>query len=184
MLNEYCKNLIKQPDSNGDRVSSKNTLFTMDMVHNNPGLLPYESDYLRPEFLKDRGYGGKVFCFLDSAQFALLWDGFDDGIFPEGSVERSEILKAKKRIRQKYIEAKEENLKVYFMMDIISLPAELVSKYADSLLTNDKIDIMKPFTKKAMDYLFDEMFEQFPALDPFSSIRASRKCRWRTTRKL
>ena len=36
-------------------------LFVHDMVHNNPGLAPYESDYLNPDFLKERGYDGKTF---------------------------------------------------------------------------------------------------------------------------
>ncbi len=162
-LNNYCTGLINQNDKNGDAFSMKDTLFTMDMVHNNPGLLPYESSYTDPDFLLDRGIEGKVFCFSDSAQFALLWDGFDKEIFPEGSTERDEILTLKQKIKAKYSDAKRAGLKVYFMMDIISFPASLVEKY--DVLTDGKIDICKPFTKKAMDYLFDEMFTEFSELD-------------------
>lgn len=165
LLNEYAKKLINQKDENGDKISHKNNLFTMDMVHNNPGLLPYESNYCNPDFLCSRDYEGKVFCFSDSAQFAVLWDKFDKDIFSEGSSERDEILAAKQRIKEKYLKAKNAGLRIYFMMDIISLPAKLVEKYASELLTEDKIDILKPFTKKAMDYLFDEMFDEFPELD-------------------
>lgn len=162
-MNEYNQSLLEQNDKNGDKVTS--SLFTMDMVHNNPGLLPYESNYCNPDFLISRGIEGKVFCFMDSAQFALLWDKFDKDIFPSGSSEREEILCLKQRIKKKYKEAKNRGLKVYFMMDIVSLPQKLVEKYSNELLTDDKIDIMKPFTKKAMDYLFDEMFDEFPELD-------------------
>lgn len=97
-LNSYCTSLINQDDKNDDVFYSKDTLFTMDMVHNNPGLPPYESNYTDPGFLLNRGIEGKVFCFSDSAQFALLWDGFDKEIFPEGSSERDEILAAKTKI--------------------------------------------------------------------------------------
>lgn len=165
ILNDYNRKLINQADENCDSFFMKDTLFTMDMVHNNPGLLPYESSYTDPDFLVDRGIEGKVFCFSDSAQFALTWDGFDKDIFPEGSAERQEVLNTKSTIKQKYALAKAKNLRVYFMMDIISLPASLVQKYADEVLTGDRIDICKPFTKKAMDYLFDEMFAEFPELD-------------------
>lgn len=164
-LNEYTTRLINQNDENADEFSYENKLFTMDMVHNNPGLLPYESNYCNPYFLTSRGIEGKVFCFLDSAQFALLWDNFDKDIFPAGSEERKEILASKQRIKTKYGEAKKAGLKIYFMMDIISLPARLVEKYGQELLTDDKIDIMKPLAKNIMDCLFDEMFCEFPELD-------------------
>lgn len=35
-----------------------------DMVHNNLGMVPYESAYQSLEFLKERGYDGKVNNFL------------------------------------------------------------------------------------------------------------------------
>ena len=165
IMNEYTKKLIEQTDVNGDTFFVKDRLFTMDMVHNNPGLLPYESNYTNPEFLRLRGYEGKVFCFSDSAQFALLWDKFDRDIFPPSSSEREEVLSAKKRIKEKYNHAKKYGLRVYFMMDIISLPAKVVEKYGEEILTDGKIDIMKPFTKTLMDYLFDEMFDEFSDLD-------------------
>lgn len=165
MLTQYNEKLLNQSESNNDKVTYKNSLFTMDMVHNNPGLLPYESNYCNPDFLVSRGFGGKVFCFLDSAQFGLLWDKFDSDIFPENSEERKQIIALKSRVKQKYADAKDAGLKVYFMMDIISFPAKLVDKYAEKLLSDGKIDIMKPFAKKAMDYLFDEMFSEFPELD-------------------
>ena len=164
-LTQYNEFLLNQKDINEDKITLKDELFTMDMVHNNPGLLPYESNYCKPDFLVSRGFCGKVFCFLDSAQFGLLWDGFDADIFPKNSEKREQILRLKSRIKQKYKDAKSAGLKIYFMMDIISLPARLVDKYADRLLTDGKIDIMKPFAKKAMDYLFDEMFDEFPELD-------------------
>ena len=162
-MTDYIKNLLSQGEYNDDAQST--SLFTMDMVHNNPGLLPYESKYCDPGFLISRGYKGKVFCFTDSAQFGLTWDGFDKEIFPVGSAEREEVLETREQIIQKYDTAKAKGLKVYFMMDIISLPAKIVEKYGDELLNDDKIDIRKPFTKKAMDYLFDEMFSIFPQLD-------------------
>lgn len=63
------------------------------------------------------------------------------------------------------MKAKRAGLNVYFMMDIVSLPESLVEKYKNDVLTNGKIDICKPFTKSAMDYLFDEIFAEFPEPD-------------------
>ena len=99
-MTEYIKNLLSQGEYNDDAQST--SLFTMDMVHNNPGLLPYESKYCDPGFLISRGYKGKVFCFTDSAQFGLTWDGFDKEIFPVGSAEREEVLETREQIIQKY----------------------------------------------------------------------------------
>ena len=71
-------------------------LFLHDMIHNNPGLAAYESQYRDPKFLKSRSYDAKVFDLYDCAQYGLLWDGIKRGpVFPEGSAERAWVQSKK-----------------------------------------------------------------------------------------
>ena len=148
----------------------RNDLFVHDMVHNNPGLAPYESDYLNPEFLKERGYDGKTFELFGCAQYGLLWDDYDtfrgDGkkVFPIDSEERAWVEQKKKELTKAYDAVVAAGLKVSFMMDIIVLPS--VIKELTPAILNDagKIDIQKPEMKAVLDCLFDEMFREFPQI--------------------
>lgn len=138
------------------------------MIHNNPGLAPYESKYNDPHFLKKRNFDGKVFDLFDCAQFALLWDGLDaanpdrEKVFPAGSEERLWVLERKKDLKKKYREAQQCGLDVLFMMDIIVLPKRIGSIYPEIFNEDHKIDIRKPKMKEIMDVLFDEIFSEFP----------------------
>lgn len=145
-------------------------LFVHDMVHNNPGLEAYESDYLNPEFLKERGYDGKTFELFGCAQYGLLWDDYDafrnDGkkVFPIGSSERAWVEHKKRELTKAYDVVVAAGLKVSFMMDIIVLPS--IIKELEPAILNDagKIDIRKPEMKVVLDCLFDEMFREFPQI--------------------
>lgn len=44
---------------------------TMDMVYHNPGEVMTKLKYLDPSFLKENGYGAKVFFLFEAAQFEI-----------------------------------------------------------------------------------------------------------------
>lgn len=148
----------------------RNNLFVHDMIHNNPGLAPYDSDYRNPEFLTKRGYDAKVFDLFDCAQFGLLWDKLTEktgrrAVFPQDSEARAWVLKRKEELRREYDATRNAGLKVCFMMDIIVLPECMREIYPEILNENGNIDIYKPYMKEILDALFDELFQEFPQVD-------------------
>lgn len=150
---------------------TKRDILIYDMVHNNPGLAPYETAYIDPVFLKDRGYNGKVFDIFQCAQFGITWDTLDkknperENVFPKGSKERRWVLAKQEELKEKYRRVKGAGLEVHFMMDIIVLPVRIRELYPEILNQQGKIDIQKPKMKEILDVLFDEMFQVFPEID-------------------
>lgn len=169
---EHTKVALAQGDDLKDQYTHKDELFTMDMVHNNPALQPYTSNYTNSEFLAQRNFDGHVFFLYDCAQYGLLWDEFDEAkgktgdnkVFPEGSEDRAWVEAKKASIKKMYQQAVDAKVGVYFMMDIIVLPTHLVKLYPE-ILTNGKIDITKKETQEVMNYMFKEMFTEYPEID-------------------
>ena len=141
-------------------------LLTLDMVHHNPGEPQTRSAYLRPDFLKSKGYDAKVFFLFDAAQFGIDWKGFDPEIFEKKSDERKWVDARAATIDSLYNSAKEEGLGVYCMLDMLVLPRKMVEKYSTRLLNEEgKIDISRSFTQKCVRHLIRSMFSRFPQLD-------------------
>ncbi|MEQ2457513.1 hypothetical protein, partial [Flavonifractor hominis] len=169
---EHTIRALEQGDDLSDPYMHQDELFTTNMVHNNPALEPYTSNYNNSEFLAQRNFDGHVFFLYDCAQYALLWDKFDedhnatgeDKVFPEGSEARAWVEAKRAELHEKYDAAKAAGEKIYFMMDMIVLPAHLKEMYPE-ILTGGKIDIEKPETQAVMDYMFEEMFTEFPEID-------------------
>ena len=148
---------------------NKNKLFVHDMVHDNPGLVDYQSAYSDPKFLKERGYDGKTFGFYNCAQYGLTWDSLTKKygrgqVFPEGSKERAWVLKRREELKKLYQEVRDEGLAVAFVMDIIVFPVAITKIYPEILNGDGKIDIALPMTKKLIEEMFDEMFSTFPQI--------------------
>ncbi len=151
-------------EGNGDEYTRTLDIRT-DMVHDNPGGTPYITEYDNVEFLAERGLTGKVFFLSESAHLAIDWQDYDKNVFPEGSAGYNWVQTKKAEYTAKYKEAKEAGLKVYFMMDFVSLPNSMKTLYGDQILTNDKIDINKPKTKEIMAEMMKEIFAEFPDVD-------------------
>lgn len=148
---------------------NRTTLFVHDMVHDNPGLVKYQSEYNNPRFLKERGYDGKTFDLFNCAQYGLLWDGLSQKygraqIFPKGSKEREWVLYRRAELIKLYQEVVDAGLAVSFMMDIIVLPIALTKVYPEVLNADGKIDIALPITRAIIEELFEEMFSVFPQI--------------------
>lgn len=187
---EHTKEALAQGDENGDAVTRKD-LWTMNMIHNNPGLEPYESPYNDSEFLQERNIDGHVFFLYDCAQFGVLWDKFDalngvtltqeeyladpenpeikaqneKKVLPYGSEERQWEVAKKADILDKYDKAKEAGRQVMFMMDTIAVPAHLKELYKSEICSGNNIDIKKEKTKQVLDCLMEEMLVEFPQID-------------------
>jgi hypothetical protein len=145
---------------------AQNKPVLMNMVHHNPGEPPSQSKYLDPGFLKQEGYGSKVFFLFEAAQFGIDWQKFDPEIFPAGTKPRAWVNDKAALLDKEYTETKKQGLKVYCMIDMIVLPTTLVDKYRDSICdAKAKIDITRPFTQKCMRALVNQMFDRFPQLD-------------------
>lgn len=146
--------------------SAQQHWFTMDMVHNNPGEPPTQTQFTNPLILNTYGYDSQVFFLFDAAQFGVDWKELNPNILPEGSVEYNWMMNKRKAITQKYDGAKKAGMNVYCMLDMLVLPKRMTEIYADSLLNDKgKIDIQKPFTKKCVRLLMQQMFRLFPQLD-------------------
>lgn len=143
-----------------------NRKLILDMVHHNPGEARTVSRYLDADYLREAGYGGKVFFLFDAAQFGLDWRGFDADVFPEGSDGAAWVSSRADSITAGYGQASRAGLDVYCMLDMMVLPRRLVELYADSITDREgKIDISRPFTQKCVRYMLRSMFETFPDLD-------------------
>ncbi len=151
-------------EGNGDEYTRTLEIRT-DMVHDNPGGTPYITEYDNVEFLAERGLTGKVFFLSESAHLAIDWQDYDPNVFPVGSDGYNWVQTKKAEYTAKYKEAKDAGLKVYFMMDFVSLPNSMKTLYGDQILTNDKIDINKLKTKEIMAEMMREIFEEFPDID-------------------
>ncbi len=138
----------------------------MDMVHHNPGEATTQSRYLNPEFLRESGFGGKVFFLFDAAQFGIDWRDFDSAVFPAGSQGSAWVAEKADTIAARYDAAKRAGLEVYCMLDMLVLPRTLVDAHRDEICNSaGKIDISRPFTRKCVRYLVKSMFRKFPQLD-------------------
>lgn len=151
------------------RTTKFKKIFVHDMVHDNPGLVKYESAYNDPKFLKERGYDGKSFDLFNCAQYGLLWDKLTEkygrkSVFPEGSEARAWVISRREVLKQLYQAVDNEGLAVSFMMDMIVLPKALIEIYPEVLNENGEIDIALPIVKQIIEEMFDEMFSVFPEI--------------------
>ena len=104
--------------------------FIMDMVHHNPGEAPFETNFLKPEKLREYGYNAQVFKHINTAVNFLK---YDEHLFDE-SPEAMEWIKClKEKIRKEIQKAKTEGLKVYYHIDLFVLPKAVYEKYKDEI---------------------------------------------------
>ncbi len=161
-------------------------LFTHNMLSDNPGEVGYTSLYEHGDFMTERGYDGMTFSLFEAAQYGLLWDEYDESrgiaitkeeyianpndssvkeanskkVFPYGSAEREWVEKKRSEIIKMYSDAKKAGQKIYFMQDVIVLPVKLKNDRPD-INTSGKIDIRLETTQTVMDFMYEEMFNDF-----------------------
>ena len=134
----------------------------MDMVHNNPGELPYISKFNSPTTLTEMGYNSKCFFLFDSPMLAINWDKIDPDILPQDSQDRQWVEKKANRLDSLYNDCKKNGIDVYAMSDLILFPKRLVKKYKIEKTFGNPCDTL---TEKLLRFQLHQMFIQFPQMD-------------------
>lgn len=138
--------------------------FIIDMIHHNPGEEEFNSSFSSSKKLKAYGFNGKVFKHINCA---ILFNTFDNELFPVDSCERQWIEELSDQIREQNAEAKKNGLKIFYHIDLFLLPTNLINKYKNEICdeSSGKISIEKQKTLEIHKILFDELFEKFPEVD-------------------
>ena len=140
--------------------------FILDMVHHNPGELPFHSRFLDPAHLADYGFNGQVFKHINCvATFAA--SGVD--CFPVGSPEREWLESFTPGIEREIAAAKARGLKVFYHIDLFVLPKRLVEHFKNEICDpqTGRILLDKPRTLELHKILFDELTARFPQVDGY-----------------
>lgn len=140
--------------------------FVIDMVHHNPGEPPFESEFLKPGFLRDAGFNGQVFKHINCvATFDRL--GLD--LFPAGSPDRKWLDAFLPSIEREIYAAKAHGLKVYYHLDLFVLPRRLVEQLGDEICDpqTGRISLDRPKTLDIHRVLFEELTDRFPEVDGY-----------------
>ncbi len=140
-------------------LASKKLDFIIDMVHHNPGEKEFETAFLRPDKLKNYGYNGQAFKYINCA---VDFSTIEKNLF-NSRQEKQYISKIKKRIKKDIQKARKKNLSVFYHIDLFVLPKKLVSKYENKICDpqTGNICINMPETLRIHEILFDEIFTEF-----------------------
>jgi len=136
------------------------------MVHHNPGEPPFQSAFLDPAHLVDYGYNGQVFKHINCvATFAAT--GLD--FFPTGSPERAWLDDFTSRIEKEIAAAKAKGLKVFYHIDLFTLPKRLVEHFKNEICDpqTGRILLDRVTTFGLHRILFDELCTRFSLVDGF-----------------
>jgi len=134
----------------------------LDMVHHNPGEVPYNTAYNDPSVIKEMGYNGKVYFLFESPALAINWESVDPDILPKGSEDRTWVDKKAEQIHAMHKACKAQGINIYAMSDLILFPKRLVEKYGIEETFGDPNN---PLVAKLIRAQIREMFTQFPDLD-------------------
>ncbi|MBP0903851.1 hypothetical protein ACFSKN_05235 [Mariniflexile gromovii] len=134
----------------------------LDMVHHNPGELPYQTVYNNPLTIKEMGYNGKVYFLFESPALAITWESINENILPKGSEDRNWVDQKATQIREMHKACKASNLAIYAMSDLVLFPKRLIEIFG---MQETFGDLNHPLTEKFIRIQINEMFDQFPDLD-------------------
>ncbi len=159
LIGIFSLRLLLGTDQEEDKTSAP---LVLDMVHHNPGELPYQSAYNSPGYLKEAGYNGKVYFLFESPALAINWESLSPDILPQGSEERAWVDAKAVQIRQMHQACKEQGMAIYAMSDLVLFPKRLIEKYGIQESFGDPQDSL---TISLLKVQIDEIFTQFPDLD-------------------
>lgn len=135
-----------------------------DMVHNNPGEIPFDSMFNGPEVLLDYGY--RALTFKDIHTLATF-DALGLDLYPTGSPQRAWLDTKTAELTHQLRVAKDNGLKVFSHIDLFGLPSNLVAQLYDELTISNKISILREKTREVHQVMFDEIATRFPELDGY-----------------
>jgi hypothetical protein len=158
---------IPTANSHGDERSFTNppqSMFVMDMVHNNPGEPLQTTAFRDPRTLKALGYNGQV--IMAEADSCESFDTIAPGVLPKGSDARIWIDSHAQALESLAAQAHASGIKAYAWMQFIVLPKALVARFKNEICDGQgRIDVERPMTQKILRAQIEELFDRCPALD-------------------
>lgn len=139
-----------------------NAPLILDMVHHNPGEIPYKTVYNDPAVIKEMGYNGKVYFLFESPALAINWESVDVDILPKGSEERKWVDDKALQIKKMHAASKAQGMAIYAMSDLVLFPKRLIKKYKIESTFGNPNNVQ---TEKFIRAQINEMFDQFSDLD-------------------
>lgn len=150
--------------------------YILDMVHNNPGEVPYVTKYNDPVYMKSQGFNGMVTHWFVNC--AITYDNYEKGIVPENSKEREWIMAKAAEIDKKLNACKKAGMCVYPFTDFIVFPKSLWTRYGSEITGQGKVagtggmdersrkpDMQSKRTQDMLRAQIAGIFERFPQLD-------------------
>jgi len=141
-----------------------NPLYSIDMVHHNPGETAFETKFTDPNELLVHGFNGQAFKHINTV---ATFEAVAPGVFPSNDEERI-WLDAFTAERGLEIEkAKTAGLNVFYHIDLFVLPKAIFEKYKDDICDPETglISLDKPMTLELHRAIFDEIFGRWPEID-------------------
>lgn len=146
-------------DSEKIRMEGNRKNFVMDMVHDNPGELPFQTEFRKPQKLIEYGFNTQVYKYFDTT---VSFESMNQDFFDTQDA-KEWLLEKQKDARKKCEEAHEAGLMTMCHVDVFVLPEKLVKKYKKQICDErGKISIFKEKTKAIYKILFKELFEMYP----------------------
>ncbi len=134
------------------------------MVHHNPGEPLFQTRWVDPNFVAEKGYMGQV--PKNEMQCGLTYDRWQDNAVPLNTEERMWIERKAMDIRIQLRRAKDAGLEVYPFTDVLVLPKSIFEKYESEMRDESgRLSILKPRTEELIRAQIDELFWRYTDLD-------------------
>lgn len=150
----------------GNSFAQQSMPYILDMVHNNPGEVPYVTKYTDGRFLKSNGFTGIVTHWHINC--AITYDNYKRGIIKRGSEERKWIEQKAEAIETKLDELYKEGLEVYPFTDFLVFPKSVWDKYGNEISVEGNVhkkpNLRAPRTQELLKAQIEGIFDRFPNL--------------------
>jgi hypothetical protein len=151
----------------------------LNMVYHNPGEPEWTTQYLQPDYLKEKGYTGQVPKL--EIQCGLTYDKWENNVVPEKTDEKLWIERHAARVKIFIDNAEKAGMPVYPFTDMLVVPQSIMEKYGPEMRLEEghseelsdygeykkipgRISVMRKRTQEIILAQVDEIFWRFPKL--------------------
>lgn len=139
--------------------------FCLDYVHNNPAEEPFHTKFNDPLILKEYGFNGQV---LRNIHILTKFEKIQDNLFPKTEQEKKWYIQTEQKIISQIQSAKKAGLQVFFHIDPLIFPKNLIDKFKNEFTLNgSQISASEEFLYYLYGIMFDEICSRFPQVDGF-----------------
>ncbi len=138
--------------------------FLIDMVHHNPGEIPFVTRFSDARHLAETGYSAQVGKNLT---FGLRFDEILPGVFPVTDDERDWVREFARARDTEIAAAKRAGLDVFYHIDLFVLPCSVAAFLGDRVTDpgTGRLDMNSPELLDLHRKMFDVLFRRFPDVD-------------------